>query len=57
MGALTLHAAGNVFAGPIDCSTASGTALVRALTCSGFVDVGTVAASGTSVTVDAAGCN
>jgi hypothetical protein len=55
MGALTLHAAGNVFAGPIDCST-SILPILRAPTCSGFVDVGVVTALGTTVTVDAAGC-
>jgi len=54
-GALTLHAAGNVFAGPVDCST-SMAPLLRAPTCSGFVDVGVVISAGTAVTVDASGC-
>jgi hypothetical protein len=59
MGSLTLHAAGDVFAGPTDCSAllVPGTPLLRAPTCSGFVDVGVVASLGTTVTVDAAGCN
>ena len=57
--ALTLHAAGNVFAGPIDCATASlpPPLLLRAPTCSGFVDVGVALALGTTVTVDTSGCN
>ena len=54
-GALTLEAAGNTFAGPIDCSL-SADAIVRAGTCSGFVDVGVVGIAGTNVTVDASGC-
>jgi hypothetical protein len=56
MGPLTLRAAGNTFAGPVDCSMSTAP-LVRAPTCSGFVDIGVVTAIGTTVTVDAAGCN
>jgi hypothetical protein len=62
-GALTLHAAGNTWAGPIDCSSgaAAGTAIPRAKSCGGKIDVGVSrgdadSGSGTVVTVDVAGC-
>jgi hypothetical protein len=56
MGSLTLRAVGNVFAGPTDCGSVTGVPLLRAPTCSGFVDVGVVLTVGTTVTVDASGC-
>jgi hypothetical protein len=56
MGALSLKAAGNIFAGPTDCSVSSA-ALVRSTNCSGFVDLGVVSQSGTTVTVDASSCH
>jgi hypothetical protein len=56
MGALTVHAAGNVFAGPIDCSAQVG-AIFQKKNCNAHADVGVVDAPGTTVTVDVAGCN
>jgi hypothetical protein len=55
--AFTLHAAGNIFAGPLDCTRVlpPPAPVLRAQTCSGFVDVGVVL--GTTVVVDTAGCN
>ena len=41
--ALTLSARGNVFAGPIDCTTSTA-AIVRSNVCNGFVDLGVVPA-------------
>jgi hypothetical protein len=60
-GLLTLSARGNVFAapsasaGPIDC-TSSTAAIVRSTVCGGFVDLGVVPATGTTVDVDVATC-
>jgi hypothetical protein len=53
----TLKAAGNVFAGPIDCSKGTpGGALNKTATCANHVDVGTVPATNTAVTVTTANC-
>ena len=54
-GTLTLSARGNVFAGPIDC-TSSTSPIVRSTGCNGFVDMGVVPAAGTTVNVDVATC-
>ena len=54
-GLLTLSARGNVFAGPTDCATSTA-AVVRSTVCGGFVDLGVVPATGTTVTVDVASC-
>src|SRR6185295_14384255 len=54
-GLLTLSARGNVFAGPTDCTTST-VGIVRSAVCGGFVDLGVVSASGTTVNVDVAGC-
>jgi hypothetical protein len=54
-GTLTLPAEGNVFAGPTDCASST-TAIVRSSSCTGGVDLGIIAASGTAVTVDLASC-
>jgi hypothetical protein len=54
-GTLTLSARGNVFAGPIDCASST-SPIVRSTICNGFVDLGVVAASGTTVNVDVATC-
>jgi hypothetical protein len=54
-GTLTLSARGNVFAGPIDC-TSSASPIVRSTVCNGFADLGVVPASGTTVNVDVATC-
>jgi len=54
-GTLTLSARGNVFAGPIDC-TSSTSPIVRSTVCNGFADLGVVPASGTTVNVDVATC-
>jgi len=54
-GTLTLSAEGNVFAGPTNC-TSSTNAIVRSSSCTGGVDLGIIAAAGTSVTVDLATC-
>ena len=54
-GTLTLSAEGNVFAGPTDCASSSN-AIVRSSSCSGGVDLGSIAATGTTVTVDLASC-
>jgi hypothetical protein len=55
-GALSLSAEGNTFAGPTDCTTSTNS-IVRSSTCANNVDIGVVPASGTTVTIDAAGCN
>jgi len=54
-GLLTLSARGNIFAGPTDCTTSTA-GIVRSAVCGGFVDLGVVSASGTTVNVDVAGC-
>jgi hypothetical protein len=54
-GTLTLSARGNLFAGPIDC-TSSTAPIVRSTICNGFVDLGVVSAAGTTVNVDVATC-
>jgi hypothetical protein len=55
MGTLSLNAAGNIFAGPTDCG--SSTAMIlSSTTCSNYVDLGVVSASGTTVNVDVSGC-
>jgi hypothetical protein len=54
--ALALSAEGNVFAGPVDC-TSSTNAIVRSSSCAGGVDLGIIPApGGTSVTVDLKTC-
>jgi hypothetical protein len=55
MGTLTLHAAGNIFAGPTDCGASTAMILSSAV-CSNYVDLGVVTASGTTVNVDVASC-
>jgi hypothetical protein len=55
MGALTLLAEGNIFAGPVDCSTSS-SMILSSTVCSNFVDLGVLAASGTTVDVNVASC-
>jgi hypothetical protein len=55
MGALTLSAQGNIFAGPTDC-TISSAGIVRSAVCGGYVDLGVLPALGTTVTVDVAMC-
>jgi hypothetical protein len=54
-GLLTLSARGNLFSGPTDCSTST-MAIVRSAVCGGFVDLGVVPQTGTTVTVDVATC-
>jgi hypothetical protein len=54
-GTLTLSAEGNVFSGPTDCSTSTKT-ITRQSSCTGGADIGVVAATGTSVTIDLATC-
>jgi TctA family transporter len=54
-GLLMLSARGNVFAGPTDC-TSSTAAIVRSTVCGGFVDLGVVPATGTTINVDVATC-
>jgi hypothetical protein len=54
-GTLTLSAEGNVFAGPTNCASSTN-AIVRSSSCTGGVDLGIIAAAGTSVTVDLASC-
>ena len=54
-GALMLSAEGNVFAGPTNCASSTN-AIVRSSSCTGGVDLGIIAAAGTSVTVDLASC-
>ena len=55
MGALTLLAEGNIFAGPVDCSISS-SMILSSTVCSNFVDLGVLAASGTTVDVNVASC-
>jgi hypothetical protein len=55
-GALTLSAEGNVFSGPTDCSSSNAT-IVRSPVCGADVDLGVIAAAGTSLTVDLASCH
>jgi hypothetical protein len=54
-GTLTLTARGNIFAGPTDCATSTAS-LMRSVVCGGYVDVGVVPATGTTVNVDVATC-
>jgi hypothetical protein len=54
-GTLTLSARGNVFAGPNDCG-GSTSPISRSAVCNGFVDLGVVPATGTTVNVDVATC-
>jgi len=56
MGTLTLAAEGNLFAGPTDC-TVSTAGIVRSTVCGGYVDLGVIPASGTTVNVDVALCH
>jgi hypothetical protein len=56
MGSLTLAAEGNLFAGPTDCSVSS-SGIVRSAVCGGYVDLGVIPATGTTVTVDVALCH
>jgi hypothetical protein len=56
MGALSLKAAGNVFAGPTNCAVTSAS-LVRFPYCTSYVDIGVVPQTGTTVTVDASNCH
>jgi hypothetical protein len=55
VGPLALAAAGNIFAGPVDCG-ASSAPILRSPSCSGFADLGVVPQLGTTVTIDVAGC-
>jgi hypothetical protein len=54
-GTLTLSAQGNIFAGPLDCTTSTA-AVTRSAVCGGYVDLGVISAAGTTVTVDVAMC-
>jgi len=54
-GTLVLSAEGNVFAGPTNCASSTN-AIVRSTSCTGGVDLGIIAAMGTSVGVDLASC-
>ena len=59
VGNLALPAAGNTFAGPRDCSQANPGTLTRAArttNCGAGVDLGTIAATGTTVTYDISNC-
>ena len=58
-GAQGLAAAGNTFAGPLDCSkTTPGAGLVKAATCTNgnHVDEAIVPATGTTVTITSSNC-
>jgi hypothetical protein len=56
VGSLTLSAQGNVFAGPTDCAVATAP-VVRSSVCGGYVDVGVIPATSTTVTVDVSTCH
>jgi hypothetical protein len=55
MGGLTLAAAGNLFAGPIDCASSTA-AVSRSAVCGGYTDLGVIPATGTTLTVDVSSC-
>src|SRR5262249_24143456 len=56
-GAQTLNAAGNTFAGPLDCSkNTPGAGLVKAATCANHVDEAIVPATGTTVMITSSNC-
>jgi hypothetical protein len=56
-GAQSVAAAGNVFAGPLDCSKITpGAALIKAATCANHVDEGIVPATGTTATIVSSNC-
>jgi hypothetical protein len=54
-GTLSLAARGNMFAGPVDCASSTAS-LNKSSVCGAYVDLGTIPASGTTVSVDVATC-